>query len=417
VFPLDDGDVLTIHPDLEATAKEFARFSAADADALRAMITDWNDGLRVAHAHYSAGLPLPVSPWTTQYEALRRRSAWDVIMTTFEHPVPRQVVAWMAFATLQPPERIGTGALPAAIMAGRISFGWTTAIGGSGALPDALVAHLRDHGGTVETSAWVDSYLVEDGRCVGARTIDGRVFRASRAVVAGSHLKTLPDMLDVESPMATDAAARWRPGIPVFAVHFALKSDITYRTPEGPMTAVAGALGSPEGMRRQVDGAYAGRLETVDPWLLMVSSTAVDADRAPGGVFKFLSIAPMLLDGLPWTEEDATSYAEALLTFARKHVDGLEPDNILAMLPESPTTLAAHNLANIGGSCHGGEFLMDDGEVIPGWLDYRTDLPGLFLTGSTSHPGGSVSGRPGRNAARAVLEDLGIDPATVMSTP
>ena len=44
-----------------------------------------------------------------------------------------------------------------------------------------------------------------------------------------------------------------------------------------------------------------------------------------------------------------------------------------------------------------------------------TDLPGLYLTGSTSHPGGSVSGRPGRNTARTVLADLGLTPT--MSTP
>ena len=39
---------------------------------------------------------------------------------------------------------------------------------------------------------------------------------------------------------------------------------------------------------------------------------------------------------------------------------------------------------------------------------------GLFVTGATTHPGGSVSGRPGRNAARSVLRSLGLDPATVM---
>jgi phytoene dehydrogenase-like protein len=55
--------------------------------------------------------------------------------------------------------------------------------------------------------------------------------------------------------------------------------------------------------------------------------------------------------------------------------------------------------------------------VVPGWPEYRTGVPGLYVTGSTAHPGGSVSGRPGRNAARVVLTDLGIDPATVMPAP
>jgi len=417
VISLGGDDALIVHPDLKRTAAQFARFSATDAEALTAMITEWTDDLRSVHARASAGLPLGDDAAAVRYETLRRRSAWDVIESTFEHPVTRQAMAWMAFATIQPPERPGTGVLPAAIMAGRLGYGWTTPVGGSGALPDALAAHLRDHGGTVHTSAWADAYIVENGRCVGARTADGREFRATRAVVAGSHLSELPGMLDTASPLADEAAARWQPGIALFAVHFALRADIRYRTSDGPVLAAAGGIGTPEGLRRQVAGAYEGRLETEDPWLLMMSSTAVDPDRAPGGVFKFLTIAPMLLDGEPWTEADAQSYAEVLVDLARPYVDGLEPDDIVMMRAESPTSLAAHNRSNIGGSCHGGEFLLDDGTVIPGWPDYRTDVPGLYLTGSTSHPGGSVSGRPGRNTARVVLEDLGIDPATVMSTP
>ena len=135
----------------------------------------------------------------------------------------------------------------------------------------------------------------------------------------------------------------------------------------------------------------------------MMSSTAVDPERAPGGTFKFLTAAPMLHDGRPWSDAEAMAYARVLLGIARRHVDGIDDADILAIRPESPTSLAAHNLSNIGGSCHGGEFALDDGTVIPGWLDYRTDVPGLYLTGSTSHPGGSVSGRPGRNTARTVL--------------
>ncbi|MDG4667159.1 NAD(P)/FAD-dependent oxidoreductase [Mycobacterium sp. 236(2023)] len=415
VFPLADGDLLTVHPDLHRTAAEFARYSQADADALVAMIHDWNAGQRVAHAHLSAGLPLPDTPSSRSYEALRQRSAWDVIDSTFEHPVPRQVMSWMAFATIQPPERPGTGALPAAIMAGRLAFGWTTPVGGSGALPNSLAAHITDHGGTIETSAWVRSYVVEDGRCVGVRTDDGREFRAERAVVAGSHLSELSAMLEAPSHVADEAARLWQPGIPLFAVHFALRADARYRSAQGSLTAAAGALGSPEGLLRQVAGLSEGRLETDDPWLLIMSSTVVDPQRAPGGTFKFLTVAPQLRDGKPWSDAQAADYAKVLLNIARRHIDGIDDADILAIRPESPTSLAAHNFSNIGGSCHGGEFALDDGTVIPGWMDYRTDIAGLYLTGSTSHPGGSVSGRPGRNTARTVLADLGV--TTTMTSP
>ncbi len=417
IIPLEGGESIVIHSDLEATVREFGRWSAHDAEALRVMLHDWDSGLRQAHAFFSSGLDLPEGPQSARYDELRRGTAWDVIMRTFEHPVVQQAMIWMAFATLQSPLQPGTGALPAAMMAGRIAYGWTTPVGGSGALPRALAAHVEDHGGRTLTGAWVDSLIVEDGRCVGAHTSDGRVFRARRAVVTASHLRELPSLLGFGSPMIDDAAARWRPGLSAFAVHFALREDVQYRTSAGAVRSVAGGLGSPDGLRRQVVAAQSGELETDSPWLLMVSSTVVDPDRAPGGVFKFLTVAPELVDGAPWNASAAEDYARRLLEIAREHVDGLEDDDILAMKIESPTSLAAHNLSNIGGSCHGGEFVLDDGTIARGWRDYRTDVEGLYLTGSTSHPGGSVTGRPGRNAARTVLDDLGIGATTVMSIP
>lgn len=417
VVPLSDEDALVIHADVEATALEFERFSPHDASALRTMMHEWDAGLKTAHAYFQAGLANPNAEWATRYDDLRRRSAFEVVHTTFENPVVRRAMTWMAFATIQPPQRSGTGALPAAIVAGRLRFGWTTPRGGSGALPDSLARHLSDHGGTIATNALVDQYLVDNGRCRGVISRDGRTWLATRAVVTGAHLTSVGRALADSSPELSRATDAWRPGLSVFAVHFALREHPTYRVAGEQVRAVAGALGSPEGLLRQVDGVLAGRLDADDPWLLLVDSTVVDPERAPGATFKFLTIAPMLLDGRPWSDADADDYARHLLEIARRSVTGLGDENILMMRAESPTSLAQRNPANIGGSCHGGEFVMDDNTVIPGWLNYRSDIEGLYLTGSTSHPGGSVSGRPGRNCARVVLEDLGIDATSLMSRP
>ncbi len=51
----------------------------------------------------------------------------------------------------------------------------------------------------------------------------------------------------------------------------------------------------------------------------------------------------------------------------------------------------------------------------PGWAQHRMPIPGLYQTGGTTHPGGSVTGGPGRNAAIVMLTDLGSDPEEVMS--
>ena len=51
----------------------------------------------------------------------------------------------------------------------------------------------------------------------------------------------------------------------------------------------------------------------------------------------------------------------------------------------------------------------------PGWASHRMPIPGLYQTGGSTHPGGSITGAPGRNAAIVLLTDLGHDAAAVMS--
>jgi len=155
-----------------------------------------------------------------------------------------------------------------------------------------------------------------------------------------------------------------------------------------------------------------------DPWLLLVSSTVADPARAPAGheTLKLLTVAPYTLSGGGSWAARAEEHAAALMALVRRRT-GLSESDILAVVPETPVGLAARNPANLQGSCHGGEFGSPDGATTAGWMSYRASLPGLFLTGSTTHPGGSVSGRPGRNAARTILTDLGIDPGLVMGAP
>ncbi|NUS50775.1 MAG: NAD(P)/FAD-dependent oxidoreductase, partial [Nocardioidaceae bacterium] len=178
--------------------------------------------------------------------------------------------------------------------------------------------------------------------------------------------------------------------------------------------AAAAGYGTAEGMARHVDAHQAGLLEADDPWLLVVNQTVVDPSRAAdGATFKILTIAPYeLADGRSWSDvKDA--YGERLVSLVAERCTGLGVSDVLAMRTESPVDVAGHNPHNLGGSCHGGEFVLD-GRVVAGWPRYDTDIPGLFVTGATTHPGGSVSGRPGRNAARTVLRALGLDPGAVM---
>ena len=418
VMPQPDGDALVMHRDLDGTADEIARWSSTDAEAFRAMLSEWSGGLGAVHGRWSSGLPLGDDAAARRYAALRGQSAWDVVHQRFSHPSIRSFMLWLALATIQDPRRPGTGFLPSSITAGRISFGWATPIGGSSALPNALIRQLEAHGGRVVCSAPVSRIDVAGGRAVAVETTDGRRVEARRAVVSSAHAAQLADMLG-DTAIPSDIAEMrdsWQPGLSVFAVHAALRKNLAFHSSTGPIESVAGGFGSSQGMARQMEAFHRGEPDASDPWLLVVNQTVVDTSRAPGGAatLKILTVAPYeRADGRSW-DESKDEYAEAIVALVRARTDGLGTGDILALRAESPADFAANNPHNLGGSCHGGEFRTASGAVIPGWPSHRASIGGLFLTGATTHPGGSVSGRPGRNAARAVLTDLGLDPSKVM---
>jgi phytoene dehydrogenase-like protein len=319
-------------------------------------------------------------------------------------------------ATIQDPRRPGTGFLPSSLAAGRLEFGWSTPVGGSQALPDALVRLLADLGGRVVCSARVAGVEVDGSGVRRVVLADGRSVEVDRVLVAGGHLAQLAGMVSGCKPSADLIRARdaWRPGLSVAAVHAALRHDLTFG--DARVASAAAGYGTTDGMARHLDKHSRGELETQDPWLLVVNQTVVDPSRAPdAATFKILTIAPNeLADGRDWADvKDA--YGKQLVSLVASRASGLDPDDILMMRSESPVDVASHNPHNVGGSCHGGEFVID-GRVIPGWMRFDTDIPRLFVTGATTHPGGSVSGRPGRNAARAVLRSLQRDPAAVMGS-
>ncbi|MFA6299430.1 MAG: NAD(P)/FAD-dependent oxidoreductase, partial [Nocardioides sp.] len=94
VMPQADGDVLVMHPDLDRTCAEIARWSTDDADAFRTLVTEWRGGLAAAHGRWSSLLPQPDDDASRRYLSLREESAWDVVHARFTHPVVRSFMLW-----------------------------------------------------------------------------------------------------------------------------------------------------------------------------------------------------------------------------------------------------------------------------------------------------------------------------------
>ena len=419
VLPLTDGDAIVMSRDRSETAAELARFDTADGDAYLRLLADWEGGLVASHGRWNGGRLDPAgSAQDAAYEALRSRSAHDVIAERFASRQAHDLLTWLSFATITDVRGPGTGILPFSITSGRAQFGWATPLGGSGALPAALVSFIESRGGRVLVNSRVERVQVRGGRAAGVVTAAGDVWKARRAVLSSAHLTQVAGMLDGVEPPADllSAAGSWRPGLTLFAVHLATTGDLVYETRKGPLTAVAGGVGSAAGLYAQLDDFARGKTNADDPWVLLVNSTVVDPDRAPDGrgVVKLLTFAPRDLAGGRSWDIERNRYAAAVVERTAQQVRGLEPAKLLAVRGEAPVDLEARNRHNVAGSCHGGEFRLTSGEVLVGWPSYRLPVEGLYLTGATAHPGGSVSGRAGRNAARVLLTDLGIDPATVM---
>jgi phytoene dehydrogenase-like protein len=425
VFP--DGESFTHWLDLDRTLAEVARFSEHDAETYRRGLEEFAEIRPQVGAYRFNPIghapPLDVA-LADRPKWLRRiaTSAWDVIRREYESPHVQSYLLWQAFQTAQPVDSAGSGLLAYSIVAGRQERSWTLPVGGSGELPRALVRFLEDHGATVLCDKRVTELVLDEGRCVGVRTADGEEYRARRAVLSTIHVKQLVDMAPAEAwgEDFLDGVATYDPGISIFAQYYA-----TTEAPQlvaaggGTQTAVsAGVVGWPEDVLQAGRDVREGKLLHAR-WLLIATPTLADPSRAPAGMHtvKLLSMAPW--NGGAWGELKR-EVAEENLEALRRAAPNMTQDTILAELVKSPADIERQNAHMFHGTIHGGDRSTANSGALrpaPGWAQHRLPIPGLYQTGATTHPGGSVTGAPGRNAAVIMLEDLGLDPREVMAAP
>jgi phytoene dehydrogenase-like protein len=431
-LPFPDGAWLTQWRDLDRTCEEFARFSRRDADAYRTLLRDYESVAplfgRWRHTPIGWGPTLPEllagHPDGNRWLRQQATSAWEVVRDAFHDEHTRAFMLWMSFMTVQPVDRPGTGPLASSLAFGRQRHSWTLPRGGSGALPQALARYLEAHGGVVLTGARVTGLVVEGGRCAGVDTADGQRHRAGRAVLSTVHVKDLVAMAPAQlwDDDFRDGVGTWRPGVSMFVAHYATTEPPRFPAGGGEVSSVAS--GTPHSVDRllRVGSEFTrGIVATDDPVLLVLAPTVADPSRAPAGrhTLKVVGFQPYELPGGPerW-DQLKDEVAEANLAQLRRHAPNLTGDAILASHVKSPLDLERFNAHNWHGSCHGGDMGPAQSGALrpaPGWAGHRTPIPGLYQTGATTHPGGSVSAAPGRNAAMVMLRDLGFRPEEVLA--
>ena len=423
-MPFLDGSSITMWRDVERTCAELARFSSADADAYRQLLVDWELMAPVVNDE-RANAPRPpadvvartqASPIGAKMLAIRRATAIDIIRERFGEEHVRAFFAWIAFMTLQPLDEPETGLLAFSLAAGRQRFSWILPEGGSIQLPRALARVIEEHGGTILTSKKVARIAVEGGRATAVETEDGSVYEADRAIVSTIHIKHLPGIVGEDNLPADYLAgvARWKPNLTMFVTHYALSEAPRFKTANGSRTSVTmGALESLESYAAMLAAFRDGRLELEEPVFLVLTPTVIDPIRAPAGAhtFKVVTFLPYELAGGPeqW-DSIKQEVSNKLFDRLARLSPNLSRRIVLAEHVDSPLDLERRNAANWRGSCHGGASSPEQSgyfRPMEGWSSYRTPVAGLYQNGACAHPGGSVSGLPGRNCAAVLLRDLG----------
>lgn len=431
VFP--DGEHFTMWLDLDRTLEEISRFSSQDANAYQKML----DEFEKVKAVYGAYRFTPIGYGPSLDEALathpnglvwRRRNvmtAWDVIRREFESRHMRAFMAWMALQTLQPIDSHGSGYLAYSLVGGRQRRSWSVPLGGSASLPRALVAAIESSGGTVVTNSLVTSLIVENGRCVGVETDDGNHYRARRAVVSSIHIKQLVDMAPAES-WGDDflyGVDTYDEGLSSFASYYATTEPPRFPVRDGKDLEAVSAGTAPwaEDLIEFGRGLGDGRLHTPGTFLLFATPSLVDSSRAPEGhhTVKILSMAPYdAPEDLGDWESGKEIVAADHFNSLQKCAPNLTDDKVLARTAKSPVDIEASNPHMWRGTIHGGDRGLAYGGIqrpVPGWAQHRMPIAGLYQTGATTHPGGSITGGPGRNAAVVILDDLGTSIEQVLA--
>ncbi|HWD85893.1 MAG TPA: NAD(P)/FAD-dependent oxidoreductase [Solirubrobacteraceae bacterium] len=431
VFP--DGEALTMWLDLNRTCEEIARFSPADASSYRRLLQEY-DAVKDAFNRQrfspvglapSLGEMLAGRSGAARWQRRTLMSAWDVVTHEFESRHVRSFMLWMAFQTGQPVGSAGSGPLAYSLVFGRQRRSWSIPRGGSGQLARALVNVIEQGGGEVLCGRRVVELILEDGRCVGVNTADGEQHRAGTAVLSTIHVKDLVEMAPAglwgeDFRYGIDT---YDEGVSAFAAHYVATAPPRYVHHSGEELEVvsAGVAGWPEDILRMGRDVKEGRLVHDGAWLLFPVPTVADPTRAPRGhhTVKILGMQPYDPGGGPenWVELRESVAAEHL-GHLRRAAPNFTDEKILAELVVSPVDLERSNPHMWHGTFHGGDrSIAHSGSLrpAPGWAQHRMPIPGLYQTGGTTHPGGSVTGGPGRNAAVVMLSDLGYDAHELLS--
>jgi phytoene dehydrogenase-like protein len=300
---------------------------------------------------------------------------------------------------------------------------WGHAIGGMGAITQAMRKECEARGVTIETDADVARLLVEDGRAIGVALADGRELRA-RTVASNLNPKLLYTKLVDRGLLDDDTATRierYRCGSGTFRMNVALSELPDFTAMPGTQLQPHHQSGILVGPTLQYfEQAYFDAKSRAynpgwarQPIVEVVISSTLDDTLAPPGQHVASLFCQQVNPDMPDEAGDGgwDAHRDTVAKLMIDTVDAYAPNfarSVLGYEALSPLDLE-RRIGLVGGDIFHGALGLDQmfsARPLLGQGNYRGAFQGLYLCGSGTHPGGGVTGLPGRNAAREILRDL-----------
>jgi phytoene dehydrogenase-like protein len=292
---------------------------------------------------------------------------------------------------------------------------WGHAIGGMGSITQAMAKACRAMGVDIRTESPVKEAIIENGRAAGVATESGGVFRAP-VVASNLNPKLLFLKLLDTGMLPRDFRERiehYRCGSGTFRMNVALSALPRFSCkPEAGDHLTAGIIMAPS--LEYMDRAYLTAREngwSAEPIVEMLIPSTLDDSLAPQGqhVASLFcqQVQPELSGGRSWDDYRET-VADHMIATVDKFAPGFKA-SVLGRQILSPLDLE-RTFGLVGGDIMHGALSLDQlysARPVLGHGNYRSPIPGLYMCGSGTHPGGGVSGAPGHNAAREILRDRG----------
>jgi phytoene dehydrogenase-like protein len=439
--PLPDGRSLTLGPDMAESQASIRAFSARDAERYPDYERFLDNMARCIEPTLDAPPPNLARPslgdlrtlarvlphaWRARGDlgrgiALLMGAARPALETWFESEPLRATLATDAvIGAWAPPSAPGTGYVLFHHVMGETHGErgvWAFVEGGMGRLSDAIAAAARDAGAEIRLDAPVARIVVEGETLRGVELADGSAIEASCVVSGVDPCTTLLGLLGrehLEPQIARELETTdFRSGV----VKINLALDALPNFPAGSGSHSPGAehqgtihIGAVDldAIEEAFRSAEAGLLPE-RPMLELTLPSALDATLAPPDhhvASLFVQYAPYEPGDGGW-EVWRDRFADRVFAL----IDEVAPGFSSSVLHRE--VLAPPDLERIfalpGGNIFHGAMTPDRllfARPLGDWSRYRTPIPGLYLCGAGTHPGGGVMGACGRNAARTVLRDL-----------